>query len=97
MTHLFYYPQMHNQVKLNMMHDLFRCLWLFNPFFDGVYSHVIVGIVNTHEDIISSYDLQFWVLQPHGSSNGCSGGGAVGPGLICYQARIDFFNLKTIY
>jgi hypothetical protein len=30
---------------------------------DSVYSHVIVGIVNTHKDIISSYDLQFWVLQ----------------------------------
>jgi hypothetical protein len=25
---------------------------------DSVYSHVIVGIVNTHKDIISSYDLQ---------------------------------------
>jgi hypothetical protein len=24
---------------------------------------VIVGIVNTHKDIISSYDLQFWVLR----------------------------------
>jgi hypothetical protein len=32
-------------------------------FLDGVYSHVIVGIVNTHKDIISSYDLQFWVLR----------------------------------
>jgi hypothetical protein len=67
-TLLFYYPQMCNQVKLSMMHDLFRCLWLFNPFFDGVYSHVIVGIDNTHKDIISSYDLQFWVLQYHNDS-----------------------------
>jgi hypothetical protein len=32
MTYLFYYLQIHNQVKLSMMHDLFRCLWLFNPF-----------------------------------------------------------------
>jgi hypothetical protein len=32
MTHLFYYPQMHNQVKLNMMQDLLWCLWLFTPF-----------------------------------------------------------------
>jgi hypothetical protein len=32
-------------------------------FFDGVHSHVKVGMENTHEDIISSYDLQFWVLQ----------------------------------
>jgi hypothetical protein len=46
-----------------MMHDLFRCLWLFTPFFDGVHLHVIVGMDNTHKDIISSYDLQFWVLQ----------------------------------
>jgi hypothetical protein len=32
MTHLFYYPQMHNQVKLSMMQDLLWCLWLFTPF-----------------------------------------------------------------
>jgi hypothetical protein len=32
MTHLFYYPQMHNQVKLSMMQDLFSCFWLFTPF-----------------------------------------------------------------
>jgi hypothetical protein len=32
MIHLFYYPQMHNQIKLNMMQDLFWCLWLFTPF-----------------------------------------------------------------
>ena len=44
-----------------MMHDLFRCLWLFTLFY-GVHLHVKVGIENTHEDIISSYDLQFWVL-----------------------------------
>jgi hypothetical protein len=31
--------------------------------FYGVHSHVIVGMDNTHKDIISSYDLQFWVLQ----------------------------------
>jgi hypothetical protein len=62
MTHLFYYPQMQNQVKLS------RCMIYLGVFgylilFDGVYSHVIVGIVNTHKYIISSYDLQFWVLQ----------------------------------
>jgi hypothetical protein len=38
-------------------------VWLFNPFLDDVYSHVIAGIVNTHKVITSSYDLQFWVLQ----------------------------------
>jgi hypothetical protein len=32
--------------------------------FDGVYSHAIVGIDNTHKDIIYSYDLQFWILHP---------------------------------
>jgi succinate dehydrogenase hydrophobic anchor subunit len=32
-------------------------------FFYGVHSHVKVGMENAHEDIISSYDLQFWVLQ----------------------------------
>ena len=54
---------MRNQIKLGMMHDLSRCLWLFNPFLDDVYSHVIAGIVNTHKVITSSDDLQFWVLQ----------------------------------
>jgi hypothetical protein len=63
MKHLFYYSQMRNQIKRSTMHDLFWCLWLFNPFLDDVYSHVIVGIVNTHKDITTSYDLQFWVLQ----------------------------------
>ena len=63
MKHLFYYLQMRNQIKLGMMHDLSRCLWLFNPFLDDVYSHVIAGIVNTHKVITSSYDLKFWVLQ----------------------------------
>jgi hypothetical protein len=33
--------------------------------FYGVHSHVIVGMDNTHKDIISSYDLQFWVLQTY--------------------------------
>jgi hypothetical protein len=31
-----------------MMHDLFRCDWLFNPLFDDVYSHVIVIRDGTH-------------------------------------------------
>ena len=31
--------------------------------FYGVHSHVIVGMDNTHKDIISSYKLIFWVLQ----------------------------------
>jgi hypothetical protein len=52
---------MRNQIKLGMMHDLSRCLWLFNPFLDDVYSHVIARIVNTHK-VITSYDLKFWVL-----------------------------------
>jgi hypothetical protein len=67
MKHLFYYSQKHNQIKLGMMHDLSRYLWLFNPFLDDVYSHVIVGIVNTHKVITSSYYLQFWVLQDMGT------------------------------
>jgi hypothetical protein len=62
MKHLFYYLQMRNQIKLGMMHDLSRCLWLFNPFLDEVYSHAIVRLVNTHK-VITSYELQFWVLQ----------------------------------
>jgi hypothetical protein len=39
---------MHNQVKLSMMQGLFRCHWLLNPPFDGVYSHVILSRDGTH-------------------------------------------------
>jgi hypothetical protein len=46
------------QINSSMMHNFFG-VFGYLLLFDGVHSHVIVGMDNTHKDIISSYDLQF--------------------------------------